>query len=160
MGEGEKDSGRSRLKTFFTSLTGVLTGVAGLVTAIAALAGVFLSRGGDEGTRETSIKATSAQSPRPQVELLSPQAGRVAWKTPIFIRYSHLKKDSALWLIERADKYYPQPHCPGEQPTVERLPSQRSGHWKQIIEIGPKSARPGIRSSCWYCLQPDKRVSY
>jgi hypothetical protein len=143
MTESEESSGSSWVKTFFTSLPGVLTGVAALVTAIAALTGVFLTRGGDEGTRDGGLRTPSAQSPRPQVEFLSPEPGRVAWKTPVSIRYSHLGKDSALWLIEHADKYYPQPHCPGEQPTVERLPSQQSGSWKQTIEIGPRSARPG-----------------
>jgi hypothetical protein len=143
MAEGEEDSGGSWLKTFFTSLPGVLTGVAALVTAIAALTGVFLTRGGDGGTREGGVRTTSAQNPRPQVEFLLPEPGRVAWKTPVFFRYSHVGKDSELWLIERADKYYPQPHCPGEQPTVERLPGEQSGSWRLTMEIGPKSARRG-----------------
>jgi hypothetical protein len=131
------------VKTFFTSLPGILTGSAALVTAIAALAGLFLTRGEDEGTRNRGITTTSAQNPQSQVEFLSPQPGRVVLKTPVSIRYSHVSQDSDLWLIERSDKYYPHPHCPGEQPTVERLPGQQSGTWSETIEIGTESSRPG-----------------
>lgn len=145
MAEGKEESGRSRLKAFFTSLPGVLTGLAALVTAIAAVAGPLLTRGDDDAASDSGVAMPSAQNPRPQVELLSPEPGRVAWKTPIFIRYSNLEKDGELWLIERADKYYPQPHCPGEQPTVERLPGEQTGSWRQTIEVGPKRARPGER---------------
>jgi hypothetical protein len=143
MAEDNEGSGGSRLKTFFTSLPGILTGLAALLTAIAAVAGVFLTRGGGEGGHDAG--STSAQNPGPKVEILSPQPGRVAWKTPVSIRYSHLGRDSELWLIERADKYYPQLRCPGGHPapTVERLPSQQHGTWTGTIEIGPKNTRAG-----------------
>jgi hypothetical protein len=136
------ESGSSWLKTFFTSLPGVLTGFAALVTAIAAVTGLFLT-GGDGGEAPADGRARATSSLQPQVELLAPKPGRVAWKTPVSIRYSHLRPDSTLWIIERADKYYPQPHCPGEQPTVQRLPSQQNGSWSQTIAVGTKRSRSG-----------------
>jgi hypothetical protein len=72
MAKGEEDPGGSWLKTFFTSLPGVLTGVAALLTAIAALASVFFTGGGDDGGGGT----TSAQRPQPQVELLLQARGK------------------------------------------------------------------------------------
>jgi hypothetical protein len=54
-----------------------------------------------------------------------------------------LGQDSDLWLIERADKYYPQLRCPGAQPTVERLPSEQRGTWTGTIDIGLKNTSPG-----------------
>jgi hypothetical protein len=143
MAEGDEGSSDSRLKTFFTSLPGILTGLAALLTAIAAVAGLFLTRGGGDGTHGAG--STSAQNPGPKVQILSPEPGRVAWKTPVKIRYSHLGPDSDLWLVEHADKYYPQLRCPEGHPapTIERLASQQDGTWTGTIEIGPKVTRPG-----------------
>jgi hypothetical protein len=139
MAANEEDSGGSWLKTFFTSLPGVLTGVAALLTAIAALAGVFFTGGGDDGGG-----TTSAQGPQPQVELLSPGPQEVAWETPVTIRYAHLRKGSEIWLIERTNRYYPQPRCPGRQPqpSVDRA-GRENGTWTETYEIGARNARPG-----------------
>jgi hypothetical protein len=137
MAEDDKGSSAGRLKTFFTSLPGILTGLAAVLTAIAAVAGVFLTRGGSEGGRDAV--STSAQNPRSRVELLAPQPGQMAGKMRVSFRYSHVGRDSDLWLVERSDepKYYPQPRCPGEQPTVDRLPSEQGDIWSQNgVDVG------------------------
>jgi hypothetical protein len=141
--DDEEGFGGSRLKTFFTSLPGILTGSAALVTAVVALAGLFLTRGGDEDASNPGVLTASAQNPQPQVEFLSPQPGRVPFKTPVTIRYSHVSQDADLWLIEHADMYYPHPDCPGEHSTVERPPGKESGTWSSTIEIGTENSRPG-----------------
>lgn len=133
MVEDDKGSSGGWLKTFFTSLPGILTGLAAVLTAIAAVAGVYLSRGEGEGGRDAG--STSAQSSR--VEILSPQPGQMAGKMQVSVRYSNVGPDSDLWLVEQADKYYPQPRCPGEQPTVDRHPSERGGTWsKNGVDVG------------------------
>jgi hypothetical protein len=140
----EEDSGGSWLKTFLTSLPGVLTGLAALLTAIGALAGVLVTRGGDEDKREGGVGTSAAQHPRPQVKILSPKLGQhVGWQTPVIFRYSRIGKYSALWLIERADKYYPQIRCPGEQNSVARHPTQQNGTWRQPVYVGLKNAPSG-----------------
>jgi hypothetical protein len=138
MAEDDKGSSGGGLKTFFTTLPGILTGLAAVLTAIAAIAGVFLTRGGSDGGHEPG--STSAQNQPPRVEILSPQRGRRAGKMQVSFRYSNVGPKSDLWIVEHSDKYYPQPHCPhggGEQPTVDRLPSQRSDRWTlKGVDVG------------------------
>jgi hypothetical protein len=59
--------GKSRLTTFFTTLPGILTGIAALVTAVATLIGVFATRDGgvttDSGTTSVATIA-GANDPR------------------------------------------------------------------------------------------------
>jgi hypothetical protein len=135
----------SRLKAFFTTLPGVLTGSAALVTAIAALAGIFFTDGGDDGRRGS---ARTAEETGPEVEFLSPQPGRVPYQTPVAIRYSGVSRESVLWLIERSNVYYPHPNCVKgqstvEQPTVDPAPGEESGTWMRTIGIGGEDSRPG-----------------
>jgi hypothetical protein len=135
MAEDDEGSSGGGLKTFFSSLPGILTGLAAVLTAIAAVAGVILTRGGSEGGRDAGSAA--AQNPGSRVEILSPQPGQVAGKMQVSFRYSHVGPDSDLWLVEHSDKYYPQPHCPGEQPTVDRLPSEQSDTWSENgVDVG------------------------
>jgi hypothetical protein len=128
----EDDKGSSGgLKTFFTSLPGILTGLAAVLTAIAAVAGLFLTRGGSEGG------STSTKNPRSRVELLSPLPGQRAGKMQVSFRYSNVGPKSDLWIVEHSDKYYPWPRCPGEQPTVDRLPSEQGDTWSQNgVDVG------------------------
>jgi hypothetical protein len=138
MAQADKGSGGSRLKTFFTSLPGTLTGLAALLTAIAAIAGVFLTHGGSEAAPTTS--STAAKEPEPQAHILLPRNGQAArHNTKVSIRYSHMGPNKDLWLVEHTDKFYPQPHCQGEQPTIERLPSQQSDTWNppEGIDVDP-----------------------
>jgi hypothetical protein len=136
--EDDEGSSGGGLKTFFTTLPGILTGLAAVLTAIAAVAGVFLTRGGSDGAREPGF--TSAQNQRPRVEILSPQPGQRAGKMLVSFRYSNVGPKSDLWIVEHSDKYYPHPHCPaggGEQPTVDRLPSQQRDTWsKDGFDVG------------------------
>jgi hypothetical protein len=134
MAQDDKGSGGSRLKTFFTSLPGILTGLAALLTAIAAVAGVFLTRGGSEAASTTS--STAAKKPEPQAHILLPRNGQAAGdNVKVSIRYSHMGPNKDLWLVEYTDKYYPHPHCLGEQPTIERLPSQQSDTWNSREQL-------------------------
>lgn len=144
MAEDEGGSSASGRNSLLTGLPAVLTASAALVTATVALIG-FVSRDGDGGTRDGGIGTTTAQRAQAEVELLSPSEGRVPWKTPIVIRYSNIGQDADLWLIERSDKYYPHPVCPGEQPTVQRAPGQQSATWNGTIEIGAKDTPTGAR---------------
>jgi hypothetical protein len=144
MAEDEGGSSAGRRNSLLTGLPAVLTASAALVTATVALIG-FVSRNGDGGTRDSGVGTTIARRAQTGVELFSPREGRVPWKTPIVIRYSNIGQDAELWLIERSDKYYPHPGCPGEQPTVQRAPGQQSGTWNGTIEIGAKDTPAGDR---------------
>jgi hypothetical protein len=155
----EKGSGGSRLKTFFTTLPGILTGAAALVTAVAALAGLFLSRGEDEASGDRTTATTSAQNPGPQAKFLAPPPGRVARMTTVLFSYSNVDPDADLWLIERSGAYYPHPLClEGEQPTVERLPDEQDGEWSDTIEIGGEGSAPGDKSELLVLLTSERQT--
>lgn len=133
MAEDDKESSGSGLKTFFTSLPGILAGLAAVLTAIAAIAGLFLTRGGNDSERASgsvSVGSASAKDRPSSVEILSPRSGQRAGKMQVVFRYSNVGPRSDLWVVERSDRYFPWPNCPGEQPTVRRLPSERSGTWR------------------------------
>jgi hypothetical protein len=70
MAEHHGGSDGSRLKAFFTTLPGVFTGLAALLTAIVALAGLFFNRNDDDGSREGG--AGTAGESGAQAEFLSP----------------------------------------------------------------------------------------
>jgi hypothetical protein len=55
----------------FTTLPGILTGVAALITATATLAGVLLTRGGDGDSGKVGVETSSQSPPQERVAFVS-----------------------------------------------------------------------------------------
>src|SRR5688500_16001442 len=73
MSDGSRDGGGKA--AFFTTLPGILTGVAALITAVATLAGVVLTRGGDGGSSTTAPANTPPKEAEGRIAFVRNNSG-------------------------------------------------------------------------------------